>query len=54
MPLVFGESEATAAGITYEDRTGVSYQYPRNYRRIIKPGEQFVYFVQQFLANEPL
>jgi len=44
MPLVFAESEATAAGITYEDRTGVSYQYPRSYRRILQPGEQFVYY----------
>lgn len=44
MPLVFAESEITAAGITYEDRTGVSYQYPRRYRHIIQPGEQFVYY----------
>ncbi len=44
MPLVFAESEATAAGIMYEDRTGVSYQYPKSYRRIIQPGEQFVYY----------
>jgi hypothetical protein len=44
MPLVFAESEATAAGITYEDRTGVSYQYPKGYRRIIRTGEPFVYY----------
>ena len=44
MPLVFAESEATAAGIMYDDRTGVSYQYPKRYRRIIQPGERFVYY----------
>jgi hypothetical protein len=44
MPLVFAESEITAAGISYADRTGVSYQYPSRYRRGIQPGERFVYF----------
>ncbi len=44
MPLVFAESEATAAGITYDDRTGVSYQFPKSYRRRIEAGEQFVYY----------
>ena len=44
MPLVLAESEVTAAGISYEDRTGVSYQYPSRYRRAIQPGERFVYY----------
>lgn len=44
MPLIFAENEETESGITYEDRTGVSYQYPRMYRRIIQPGERFVYY----------
>jgi hypothetical protein len=44
MPLVFAESEVTAAGIAYADRTGISYQYPRRYRRAIQPGERFVYY----------
>jgi hypothetical protein len=44
MPLVFAENEETESGITYADRTGVSYQYPRPYRRIIKPGERFIYY----------
>ena len=44
MPLVFAENEETESGITYEDRTGISYQYPRAYRRIIAPGERFIYY----------
>ena len=44
MPLVFAENEATESGISYEDRTGISYQYPSRYRRLIQPGERFVYY----------
>lgn len=44
MPLVFAENEETESGITYQDRTGISYQYPKMYRRIIRPGERFVYY----------
>ena len=44
MPLVFAENEATESGISYDDRTGVSYQYPARYRRIIQSGERFVYY----------
>src|ERR1041384_3835193 len=44
MPLVFAESEVTAAGISYADHTGSSYQYPNRYRRAIQPGERFVYY----------
>ncbi|TMQ06651.1 MAG: DUF3883 domain-containing protein [Deltaproteobacteria bacterium] len=44
MALVFAESEVTAAGILYADRTGISYQYPTRYRRLIQPGERFVYY----------
>lgn len=44
MPLVFAENEETESGITYEDRTGISYQYPKMYTRMIRPGERFVYY----------
>jgi hypothetical protein len=44
MPLVLTENEATESGITYEDRTGVSYQYPIMYRRAVQPGERFIYY----------
>lgn len=44
MPLVFTENEATGSGIKYADRTGISYQYPRMYRRLIQSGERFVYY----------
>src|SRR5262245_34385291 len=44
MPLVFAENEATESGITYEDRTGIAYQYPTMYQRMIHPGERFVYY----------
>jgi hypothetical protein len=44
MPLILAENEATESGIIYEDRTGVSYQYPIMYRRAVQPGEQFIYY----------
>jgi hypothetical protein len=44
MPLILTENEATESGITYEDRTGVSYQYPIMYRRAVQPGERFIYY----------
>jgi hypothetical protein len=44
MALIFAESEVTAAGIRYADRTSISYQYPIRYRRLIQPGERFVYY----------
>jgi len=44
MPLVLAENEATESGISYHDRTGVSYQFPKMYRRLIQPGERFVYY----------
>ena len=44
MPLVLAENEATESGIAYDDRTGVSYQYPRVYRHAIQTGERFVYY----------
>lgn len=44
MPLVLAENEATESGISCHDRTGVSYQFPKMYRRLIQPGERFVYY----------
>src|SRR5262249_10568892 len=44
MPLVLAENEATESGIHYQDRTGISYQFPKMYLRLIKPGERFVYY----------
>ena len=44
MPLVFAENEATESGVSYADRTGISYQYPDRYRNVIQPGERFVYY----------
>ncbi len=44
MPLVFAENEASESGISYDDRTGISYQYPARYRRLIQIGERFVYY----------
>jgi hypothetical protein len=44
MPLVLAENEATESGISYEDRTGISYQYPGRYRRTLQPGERFIYY----------
>lgn len=44
MPLVFAQNETTESGISYDDRTGISYQYPGRYRRVIQSGERFVYY----------
>lgn len=44
MPIVLTENEATESGITYEDKTGISYEYPPMYRKLIQPGERFVYY----------
>lgn len=44
MPLVLAENERSESGIRYADRTGVSYQFPRIYRGLLRPGERFVYY----------
>lgn len=44
MPLILAESDATESGIEYADRTGISYQYPSQYKNIIKSGERFIYY----------
>jgi len=44
MPLIFAENESTESGITYADRTGVVYQFPRMYSQIIREGERFIYY----------
>jgi hypothetical protein len=44
VPLVFAESEETESGIKYADKTGIIYEFPRAYRRLIQPGELFVYY----------
>ncbi|HEY3916326.1 MAG TPA: hypothetical protein VGL83_00960 [Stellaceae bacterium] len=52
MPIVLAENEETESGIHYRDRTGVSYQYPKKYARMIREkyarmireGERFIYY----------
>ena len=44
MPLILASNDATESGISYDDRTGVSYEYPSRYRKIIVPGERFIYY----------
>lgn len=44
MPLVLAISEATASGHVYDDRIGVSYEFPTRYRNRIRTGERFVYY----------
>jgi hypothetical protein len=41
---VLSTNEATASGHAYADVTGAAYEYPRRYRRLIVPGERFVYY----------
>jgi hypothetical protein len=44
MPLVLTQNEATESGHAYSDVLGVSYEYPRSYRNVIRSGEPFVYY----------
>lgn len=45
MPLVLTQNEATTSGHTYDDRIGVSYEYPASrYRKLISTGDRFVYY----------
>lgn len=44
MPLVFASNEETESGLSYDDRAGVSYEFPRMYRRLVVPGTRFLYY----------
>ncbi len=44
MPLVLTINESTASGHKYNDKLGVSYEYPNIYRNTIQTGEYFVYY----------
>lgn len=44
MPLILAENEATESGIEYADKTGIQYQYPKQYKNRIQPGERFIYY----------
>lgn len=44
MPLILAENEATESGIEYADKTGIQYQYPKQYKNKIQPGERFIYY----------
>lgn len=44
MPIVLATAEgAEASGYTYDDKTGVSYEYPNRYKNQIVTGDAFVY-----------
>ena len=46
MPLILSQNEVTVEpGHDYADRTGISYEYPQRYRRVIVPGERFIYYM---------
>ena len=44
MPLVLTINESTASGHKYNDKLGVSYEYPTIYRNVIQTGEHFIYY----------
>lgn len=44
MPIVFAINEKSASGHQYNDKLGLSYEYPKLYRKIIQQGERFVYY----------
>lgn len=44
MPIVFTEVGGVArSGHLYDDRSGVSYEYPKRYKKIVLTGDRFVY-----------
>ncbi|KYJ97042.1 DUF3883 domain-containing protein [Microbacterium sp. CH1] len=44
MPIVLYTGEGPSrAGYVYDDRTGVSYEFPDRYLSMIQPGERFIY-----------
>jgi hypothetical protein len=42
--LVLAENEETASGHQWKDVTGERYHFPNNYKNIIRPGVQFIYY----------
>ena len=44
MPVVLTINESTASGHKYDDKPGISYEYPVMYRNVIQTGDQFVYY----------
>jgi len=44
MPLVLTQNEQSAAAVTYDDRLGTSYEFPKKYQKLVQPGESFVYY----------
>lgn len=52
MPVVLTINESTASGHKYNDKLGVSYEYPTIYRNTIQTGDQFVYYRGSRGAND--
>lgn len=44
MALVLAQNDVSESGIVYDDTTGVSYQFPKMYLGIVRPGSPFVYY----------
>jgi hypothetical protein len=44
VPLVFTQNEVSLSDISYADVLGESYEFPARYRKLIQPGERFVYY----------
>lgn len=44
MPLVLTQNEKSAAAISYDDRLGTSYEFPTRYKKLVIPGQTFVYY----------
>jgi hypothetical protein len=42
--LVLAANEVSASGHEYDDRTGISYEFPVRYQRLVQSGERFVYY----------
>lgn len=44
MPIVLATGAPTASGHSYDDVLGAKYEFPPKYRKLVTPGEPFVYY----------
>lgn len=44
MPLVLTQNEKSAASVTYDDRLGATYEFPKRYLKVVVAGKRFIYY----------
>ena len=51
MPIVLAHNDQSESDVVYDDRLGVSYEYPSRYRSLVIEGEHFVYYRGKLRAD---